>query len=1632
MFYGYTMRNTRQLLHCISWIFITTAVFLSGFSFAINRDNSNFIDDSFWTQSPTSGDIVQTLFGTTSDTGTAYTDHRENNTCDPSQIDVLYVWMNQIPTTLTGNTVYILTGWQTINDQLSFTGAWCTAVIGIGDSIYINPTGWFGYNTMIHINQQTGIILDNIQIGDNTNTVSYGIVIEDTTNTTIHNTFIDNFDLIGIRVLSSTHGHMHQIKAYNNHNGIEIVYSENQTIWYSYIFDNNQNGIYVYDSEDTIMQYNKLFNNNNYGISLNNTTHTYIYNVQSFNNQIWINAIDSTYFIIQENQIYNNNLQGIYTNNTHTGWIVNSMIYSQNIGLWMDDSTINMADTSFLKRGDIGIRLHNSTISHYNMEQYAGIWFINNNTNTLQDAVYIDNDSSFTTGIDTIQTQNILFSTWYILLVDRSTDGLCGIINTPIMVLNPWYQCDTIGTVPITINQPRHPQPILIAQWSHQYELHQPWSTRLIYHNQELIDVEWQDTVWFIADSPKFGHMENTWWWYINTNNYWSDNNLYVYTNQTQREISMRTKTGYTITYTISGDIQQINTGTIATWDNITNTTITLSEDDGPKRVLGYFDNTNIYPGIQSNYYLMEVYLDTTPPTDPILLSPLSWSMFTGDEITLLRNPSVDTGAWVSEYNYQVASDPSFTNILFAGSTTETGVLLTWSDVGYYPNYYRQVQAVDNLWQTSGRVTTGSFHYGFDAFDITISNTSFNTNDAQSVTITAYDIYGNIITGYNNEVIFTITGVSPTNPNAPYSDFTLPEDYQFTTADNGTVNFNNKLIITYPGIYQLTVQDTISWTQLGTTTQFTVSGEAPDMFSGTLEVEPVATSGAITIDFDASSYPYNYQLWGWAISPQSATNNNGSITITEDLTTLPNTDGSYDIVLIIDDGGFYTYTLTSTVILDTVAPVITIQNPTANSYNNINQPYLERSTTEIGAGMSGYIVVMSGESLVYTAHNQTNSGYRQGTPLVDGERTMTVYGYDNAANIWTASVSFIIDNTAPIIVSGSPDQVITQNPITFSWNVVETGGIDYSNFRLMDYYNNQIVTQTQVIWPATSISVLNLGLGTLAPGLYKWNVSVRDKVGLRWYNPNNEPFVFAVHNALPGQIQGFMEFQSSFGNVAQHNGNIYTNTTQVQAALFANMTSNVSLNGDINPNVSNVPLQAPFPYTLQAINLTPGEWTKNITALFTQWTLNPYSVAKQIILDTTDPTPPGLLWPINGETVSGDITFERSGASDDGAGIQTYNVQFAQDSAFNNPFGTRWVSNAAETLTINEGTFAEDETYYRRVITYDRVWNTSTSDTESFYIADTTTSVVAPENTVPNSFTLNTINNATPNVAYKSNTVTVWWLVSEQQALASVSAGTLFINGSASGTTWLVVNGDIVEIELIASQQYNTQISSTLGIGTRSASFNVRTINQQTAESYNGLTNTQKFQIRIIFDGLINAYGDNDSRTLSFFMTLRSAIEGMLWLNTLNNAQEDALEFFLTLINNYIDNIGGSNPFNGAQYNAKNGRVYTIVYDQVRTAYTSPEFTKEAYFASWTAMKRHIDIHNPWSLPGELIGNLDNLNNVNRGADVHVMPNGKIYRVEQKTNGKRYSPDTLSLREYDTLAWLLSWLRANNQSISHY
>jgi hypothetical protein len=81
-------------------------------------------------------------------------------------------------------------------------------------------------------------------------------------------------------------------------------------------------------------------------------------------------------------------------------------------------------------------------------------------------------------------------------------------------------------------------------------------------------------------------------------------------------------------------------------------------------------------------------------------------------------------------------------------------------------------------------------------------------DQSYDVSVTAYDAYGNVATGYTGTVRFTS---SDGNPNAH-----LPADYTFTAADGGTHTFSVGVSLHSHGQQTLTVTDTADASITGT------------------------------------------------------------------------------------------------------------------------------------------------------------------------------------------------------------------------------------------------------------------------------------------------------------------------------------------------------------------------------------------------------------------------------------------------------------------------------------------------------------------------------------------------------------------------------------------------------------------------------------------------------------------------------------------------------------------------------------------------------------------------------------------------------------------------------------------------
>jgi hypothetical protein len=105
------------------------------------RDNDNFINKSFWNTNPTSGQIINALFGDGNGNGTggtdttAYTRHWTGN-CNIWSMNVLNIsnfdtsGIDSLPLGLAANTIYVLDpGRYIMSNTIDFSGN-CIAIIG--------------------------------------------------------------------------------------------------------------------------------------------------------------------------------------------------------------------------------------------------------------------------------------------------------------------------------------------------------------------------------------------------------------------------------------------------------------------------------------------------------------------------------------------------------------------------------------------------------------------------------------------------------------------------------------------------------------------------------------------------------------------------------------------------------------------------------------------------------------------------------------------------------------------------------------------------------------------------------------------------------------------------------------------------------------------------------------------------------------------------------------------------------------------------------------------------------------------------------------------------------------------------------------------------------------------------------------------------------------------------------------------------------------------------------------------------------------------------------------------------------------------------------------------------------------
>ena len=301
-----------------------------------------------------------------------------------------------------------------------------------------------------------------------------------------------------------------------------------------------------------------------------------------------------------------------------------------------------------------------------------------------------------------------------------------------------------------------------------------------------------------------------------------------------------------------------------------------------------------------------------------------------------------------------------------------------------------------------------------------------------------------------------------------------------------------------------------------------------------------------------------------------------------------------------------------------------------------------------------------------------------------------------------------------------------------------------------------------------------------------------------------------------------------------------------------------------------------------------------------------------------------------------------------------------------------------------------------------------------------------------NQFEFNEIKNADINEYYKSNEVIIDWLENWWYSFAYLENNiwALYINWDFVWTQWFVANDDKVRIELKASNEYNTAVSTKLIIGAWSnlvsGDFKVTTRDWINGWDDPLLTPLQKLWWTIFVDSLVEMYQNNPEKLATFLATFMQLLQDksdsyaqeilnaqLSWDNELANeyrTYKNAVDFLYTIVKYRYDNL---NVEDRTVYIAPNGKQYLVEYDEHRMAYTSPDFARPKYFPTRELFTNHIDMNNPAVWKWWIVWN------------VITTHNGKVYTIYE-TNWKWTSSNFKTAKYFDTKEDIINHILANN------
>lgn len=286
-------------------------------------DNTKFIDQSFWNGNPSTGEIVNALYGTGNGTWriTAYTRYRSGgSSCDPADMNVENIpAFNSTsgnyfaPQSLAANTIYVLTWWAYITTGQIYMWGNCSAILGRSTTT-LYSRDYIGWSiATLRLQSSSYHILDSIWI----DALSNGL------------TWYHEQNYTNIFLGHNTHCNtLHNVKTYNAHVWLDLSYSNYNLIEDTQIYNNsywiitfasnynlinnsqiNHWSIYFTDYSSYNIVSNSqlaLISNQRWGQNANVIHNCMIYNGWSWGIQASYQVLPYSYFILHDVRVFNN------------------------------------------------------------------------------------------------------------------------------------------------------------------------------------------------------------------------------------------------------------------------------------------------------------------------------------------------------------------------------------------------------------------------------------------------------------------------------------------------------------------------------------------------------------------------------------------------------------------------------------------------------------------------------------------------------------------------------------------------------------------------------------------------------------------------------------------------------------------------------------------------------------------------------------------------------------------------------------------------------------------------------------------------------------------------------------------------------------------------------------------------------------------------------------------------------------------------------------------------------------------------------------------------------------------------------------------------------------------------------